>query len=145
MSLSAYSSNRWPSTWKGVGAHVETGERICAPLDPFVIHLPPTGPWTNIHILPQTLILVPLVSTTLGVVVAWVRATRKWRKWDWWFRQSPASAQPDSSRTVGMGTSGLVVPSLSSTRDVRGIISGFECLPSTSHKVALGPAHMPSG
>lgn len=25
------------------------------------------------------------------------------------------------------------------------IISGCECLPSTSHKVASGPAHMPSG
>lgn len=55
------------------------------------------------------------------------------------------TAWPESPGTMGMGTSGLVVPSLSSTRALRGIISGCDCLPSTSHKVASGPAHMPSG
>lgn len=41
-----------------------------------------------------------------------------------------------------MDTLGPVAPSLSSTRAVRGIISGCQCLPSTSHKVALG---LPTG
>ena len=60
-----------------VGTYVETGELIAVPLGPFVIHPLPTGPWTNIPIWPQALILVPLVSANLGVVVVWVGTTRK--------------------------------------------------------------------
>lgn len=85
-----------------------------------------------------------MVSAWLGVAAVWVGTTGQRRKWDWAEPGGEPRLRLPARPDHGNGHRGQWSIS-EQRRGCQCIISRLQCLPSTSPKVASGPAHMHLG